>query len=157
MGFVPELMQLTFKVSVVCLSLCSEFSSFVLCASGLSVCMFTDGQRWTRAEFGLPRLCKEHSFFPANDSSKLAFSVRQQQVSEPQSSQLFSFVNHNSYNSYFPSKRVSPGAPFPEYLNLAHSIVEMEVRASHLLTALSVKMVVRCAHVCTFVVCVSFV
>lgn len=69
----------------------------------LPVCMFTDGQRWTRAEFGLPRLCKEHSSFPANDSSKLAFGVRQQQVSEPQSSQLFSFVNHNSYNSYFHS------------------------------------------------------
>lgn len=29
----------------------------------------------------------------------------------------------------------------------------MEVRASHLLTALSVKMVVRCAHVCICCIC----
>lgn len=105
---------------VLCLNSCSSLSRYQLFAFHyapslahlfyvpleefrLSVCMFTDGQRWTRAEFGLPRLCKEHSSFPANDSSKLAFGVRQQQVSEPQSSQLFLFVNHNSYNSYFHS------------------------------------------------------
>lgn len=64
----------------------------------------------------------------------------------------FLIVINQQLNNFFYCARSSSGAPYPEYLNLAHSIVEMEVRSLHRSTACLWRWK-RFVLMCTFCLC----